>query len=189
MTLARTALHALICGIVLGGPALALDDAEEAEFAVVAPHSLLDAVRTVAADASGPVYDAAIETQDGRPVYEIGALLSGKAATYVVDPRTGRILNRGAPGPIGRATGEDGDGADRVGVPLADAIASAEQAAGGRAMEAELERDDDGEGDSGAVWQIRVASSQAAPALVAVDADTGDVLATGPADDDDSDDD
>ncbi len=83
---------------------------------------------------------------------------------------------------------DDREGGDGAKVALADAITAAESAANGKAMEADFEDDADEtvQGASGPVWAVLIAGQDGARTMVAVDAQTGKVVASGhPADEDD----
>ncbi len=186
------AATACLAMIGVGGAALAESDsgeqASEAKLAVSAPHSLLDAVRTAEQAASGRAVEASIEGDNGRTLYVVSTLSSGKVTNVAVDPQSGTVAAQEQPSFLAQLMDDQEGGGDQAKIALADAITAAEKAANGKAMEADFEDDaDEGvQGASGPVWAVLVAGQDGGRTMVAVDAQSGKVLASGhPTDEDD----
>ncbi len=193
MKVRNTLCAATACLAVVGagGAALAESDsgeqASEAKLALSAPHSLLDAVKTAEQAAQGRAVEASIEGDNGRTLYVVSTLASGEVTNVAVDPQSGSVTATEQPGFLARLM-DDPEGGDGAKVALADAITAAESAADGKAMEADFEDDTDEaiQGASGPVWAVLVAGQDGDRTMVAVDAQTGKVVASGhPADEDD----
>ncbi len=158
-----------------------VDDEPEAAAAAVlaAPRSLADAVGIAEGSAGGRAFEASAEEEGGAFVYKVSTDGGGVRAETTVDPTTGEILASEEQGALARLMRDDaGEAAAlaRAEIGLDDAIAAAEGAAGGRAIEAGIE-----EGGETPRHEVRVVAPDGSVALVAVDAATGDVLRMGPA--------
>jgi len=105
--------------------------------------SLEDAIASVEAQFGGKAYEADLDREDGRWVFEVEvANTSGPQTEAYVDAATGNTTQSSSHG-----TSDDGDDQNDVNVvdiyelpiTLSEAIATAESASGGRAYDAELD--------------------------------------------------
>lgn len=165
----------------------AKEEAAEAAFVASAPHSLLDAVRGV----DGAAYEASLETEDGAMLWEIAALSGGETRVAMIDPATGKRVAEETPNfaeRLMKGLDDEGDGIAAAKIDMASAIAAAEAASGGKAMEVSFAQDDDhdeGHAAEGPVWAVRSADASGMVSLTLIDASSGATLASGPAPEDD----
>lgn len=157
---------------------------EQSEVAAVlaAPTSLSDAVRIAEKNADGKAFEAAMEDEDGRNLYEIAILSGDNVTEFAIDPATGNILESEEEGLLADLMRDDEELAalGKTKADLLSVIATAEQAAGGKAMEAEI--DDE---SASPAFDVEVAQVDGTVVKVTIDGVTGKVLKQGPAVDDD----
>ncbi len=119
------------------------DAKEQSEVAAVlaAPTSLSDAVRIAEKNADGKAFEAAMEDEDGRNLYEIAILSGDNVTEFAIDPATGNIIESEKEGLLADLMRDDEELAalGKTKADLLSVIATAEQAAGGKAMEAEID--------------------------------------------------
>jgi len=152
------------------------DEASEVAFILSAKHSLIDAITTAEKRATGKALEANLEVEDGKAYYEVTTLSKTGLFEAKIDANTGMVLS---------AQPEDGDdeAGERLsptGMSITEAVKAAEAAAGGKAMEAELE-DQDGI----RIFEVELASADGSVKTVAVNVETREVTAM--ADDDERD--
>jgi uncharacterized membrane protein YkoI len=189
---AKTIVAGLVSAGLMGGAAAAApqggaaaEGGERAEIAAVldAGRSLADAARTAEETGGGRAFEASLEDEDGALVWEISTLKGDALVEYAIDPASGEIVETEEEGFLSKLSRDDDEEAAALaaaGVGLTEAIAAAEAETGGRAMEAELEAE-----DQGPVWEVETASAEGGVVKVWVDAGSGAVLKTGAAEGDD----
>lgn len=157
---------------------------DDSEIAAVlsAQTSLGDAVRIAEKSANGKAFEAAMEDEDGRNLYEIAVLSGDKVTEFAIDPATGEILEAEEEGLLADLMRDDEELAalGETKTDLLSVIATAEQAAGGKAMEAEI--DDE---SAAPAFDVEVAQADGSVVKVTIDGVTGKVLKQGPVVDDD----
>lgn len=142
------------------------DEASEIAFVLSAKHSLIDAVATAEKRAMGSALEANLEVEDGKAFYEVTTVSKTGMFEAKIDANTGMVLS---------AEPEDdeaGEHLSQAGMSLTEAVKAAEAAAGGKAMEAELE-DEDGI----RIFEVELASADGTVKTVAVNAETREVTA------------
>lgn len=173
----------------LGGAYAASNDgktntSEQSEIAAVlgAQHSLADAVRVAEAGAGGKAFEADMEDEDGQNLYSIAVLSGGKVTEFAIDPATGKVVESDEEGLLADLMRDDEELAavGKTKVDLASVIATAEQAAAGKAIEAEVEDE-----SAAPSFGVEVAQADGTVVKVMIDGMTGKVLKQGPAVDDD----
>lgn len=121
------------------------DDDDAAENAVVtkAAVDLGGAVRSAVTETHGTALEADTENEHGKAYYEVKVHTDHGIAEVRVDPATGKVLGKKAltETPRQKALG-DKAAADGRSLTLSDAVASAEERAGGRATEASIDNED-----------------------------------------------
>ena len=142
-----------------------------AETARLSVADIIAAAEKLQAGAS--VLDVSFEPKDGRPAYAVRTYANGKVWDGLLDATNGAAIDQGTV--MDESALDDEDKAEVAGlkgakVTLREAIASAEKANGGRALNAGLEQV-----RGRAVWEILVQSS-AKPHQVHVDPVTGKIL-------------
>ena len=173
--LASGALAAATTGGVYGANDNDKDDeAREIDVVMTAPVSLAQAIATAETESQGRTLEAGAEDEDGRVLYEVTTLADGKIHEFLIDPQSGAVLDREV-----EEAEEDDLVAGNV-VEIINAMAAAEAASNGKAIEAELEME-----DGQAVYEVEVASGDVLTTVL-VDATSGQVIAL---DDDDHDED
>ena len=155
-----------------GDNALADDDAQALAAVTTAPVSLTQAIDTAEAETRGRALEAEAEAEHGQVLYEISTLVAGEVHEVTIDPQTGTILKTEIEAAEAGEVPPDGS------MEIAVAIAAAEAAGSGTAIEAEFEIE-----DGMAVYEVEVAGNDTV-VEVTVDAATGDVLSIETDDDD-----
>ena len=153
------------------------DEAREIATVMTAPVSLAQAIATAEAESQGRTLEAGAEDEDGRVLYEVTTLAGGKIHEFMIDPQSGAVLDR----EVEEAEEDDLVTGNVVGI--VNAMAAAEAASNGKAIEAELEMK-----DGQAVYEVEVASNDVLTTVL-VDATSGQVIALDAADHDEDDDD
>lgn len=148
------------------------DEAREIDVVMTAPVSLAQAIATAEAESQGRTLEAGAEDEDGRVLYEVTTLAGGKIHEFMIDPQSGAVLDREV-----EEAEEDDLVAGNV-VEIVNAMAAAEAASNGKAIEAELEME-----DGQAVYEVEVASNGVLTTVL-VDAMSGQVIALDAADHD-----
>lgn len=160
-----------------------VDGEEAAEIAAVmsASNSLGDAVRLAEAETNGKAFEAGMEDKDGNAVYEIRTVAGDVVRELSIDPATGKVLESDEEGMFSKLMRDDEElaGFAAATTSLGDAITAAEQATGGKAIEAEM--DDDA---ANSAYEVEVAAADGSVVKVTVDGASGKVLASGPLDND-----
>jgi uncharacterized membrane protein YkoI len=128
------------------------------------------------AESQGRALEAGAEDEGGRVLYEVTTLAGGKIHEFMIDPQSGAVLDR----EVEEAEKDDLVAADVV--EILKAMAAAEAAGNGRAIEAELEM-----ADGQIVYEVEVASHDDLTTVL-VDATSGQVIALDAGDHDDDDD-
>lgn len=161
------------------------EDAAVIAAVLSAEHSLGDAVRTAETMTKGMAFKAETEDEDGVAVYEISTVAGDAVSEFTIDPATGSVLESGKEGLFSQMLRKDGalEYFAAAKTTLGQAITAAERAAGGKAIEAELDGD-----AKGPVFAVEVAGADGGLVKVTVDGVSGKVLASGPASDDEKDD-
>lgn len=176
--LASSALTAAATGGVYASSDSGKDDeAREISTVMTAPVSLAQAIGTAEAESQGRALEAGAEDESGRVLYEVTTLAGGKIHEFMIDPESGAVLDR----EVEEAEKDDLVAADVV--EILKAMAAAEAAGNGRAIEAELEV-----ADGQIVYEVEVASHDDLTTVL-VDATSGQVIALDAGDHDDDDDD
>ena len=176
--LASGALAAATTGGVYGANDNDKDDeAREIDAVMTAPVSLAQAIATAEAESQGRTLEAGAEDEDGRVLYEVTTLADGKIHEFLIDPQSGAVLDREV-----EEAEEDDLVAGNV-VEIINAMAAAEAASNGKAIEAELEME-----DGQAVYEVEVANGDVLTTVL-VDATSGQVIALDDEDHDEDDDD
>lgn len=158
------------------------DEAREIDAVMTAPVSLAQAIATAEAESQGRTLEAGAEDEDGRILYEVETLAGGKIHEFMIDPQSGAVIDKEV------EAVEEGELVAGNVVEILTAMAAAEAASNGKAVEAELEME-----DGQAVYEVEVASSDVLTTVL-VDAMSGQVIALdapdhdGDHDDDDDDD-
>jgi uncharacterized membrane protein YkoI len=152
------------------------DEAREIDAVMTAPVSLAQAIATAEAESQGRTLEAGAEDEDGRVLYEVTTLADGKIHEFMIDPQSGAVLDREV------EEAEEDDLVTGNVVEIIDAMAAAEAASNGKAIEAELEME-----DGQAVYEVEVVSNDVLTTVL-VDATSGQVIALDAGDDDDDDD-
>ena len=149
---------------------------------VAATQAVLAAVRLSATDiiaaaeksqAGASVLDVSFEPKDGRPLYVVRTYLNGKVWDGLVDGASGTVIDHGAG--VAESALDAEDKAELAAlksakITLRQAIASAENVHGGRALNAGLEQV-----RGHAVWEILMRDT-ARPQLIHIDPVTGQFL-------------
>lgn len=175
--LASSALTAAATGGVYASSDSGKDDeAHEISTVMTAPVSLAQAIGTAEAESQGRALEAGAEDEGGRVLYEVTTLAGGKIHEFMIDPQSGAVLDR----EVEEAEKDDLVAADIV--EILKAMAAAEAAGNGRAIEAELEM-----ADGQIVYEVEVASHDVLTTVL-VDATSGQVIALDAGDHDDDDD-
>jgi uncharacterized membrane protein YkoI len=141
------------------------DEAREIDAVMTAPVSLAQAIATAEKESQGRTLEAGAEEEDGRVLYEVTTLADGKIYEFMIDPQSGAVLDREV---------EEAEQDDLVTgnvVEILNAMAAAETASNGTAIEAELEME-----DGQAVYEVEVASGDVLTTVL-VDAMSGQVIA------------
>lgn len=165
----------------LAAPVLAAERSQrgenrnDREIAAVRAAAVTPAAAIAAAEQAtgGRAIAVAMEDENGAPLYEVRVVAGERMLTLKIDPANGAIRTTERDGLIARLLGRE-DSAElaamlRAPTTLTQAIAAAEQAGGGRAVEASWE-DEDG---APAAWEVKVAREGGGMAKVMVDAATG----------------
>jgi uncharacterized membrane protein YkoI len=149
---------------------------------VTATQAVLAAVRLSATDiiaaaeksqAGASVLDVSFEPKDGRPLYAVRTYLNGKVWDGLIDGASGAVIDRGTV--VDESALDAEDKAELAAlksakITLRQAIASAENVHGGRALNAGLEQV-----RGHATWEIRMKDT-AQPQLIRIDPVTGKFL-------------
>ncbi|MBL27885.1 MAG: hypothetical protein CMM50_10105 [Rhodospirillaceae bacterium] len=157
------------------------DDAKEAALVLSAKTSIAQAVETAARQTGGQPLKASLEKDNDAFTYEIAVVAKDKVVEVMIDPASGRVLQTENEGLIERLLDGESDnelaGLLKLPTTLSDAIATAEQDIGGKAIEAGID-------DENAVplFEIEVAKNNTIK-RVYVDGTSGEIAA-GPADED-----
>jgi uncharacterized membrane protein YkoI len=150
------------------------DEAREIEAVRRAPVSLPQAIATAEKQSKGRAVSAAAEETGSGVLYEITTFAGGKIVEFQIDPQSGNVVKTEDE----QVQGEDADeyaGAGQLTTTLTAAIASAEQATGGKAIEAGLD-DENGK----ALYEVELAAADGTIHKAHVDAADGIVkTATG----------
>ena len=140
-------------------------DAREIAALTPAPVTLRQAIGTAETESRGRALEAEAEREDGRLVYEVTTLVDGKLHELTIDAQSGAVLEREV-----EAAEDDELPAGKI-VDIATAMAAAEAAGNGQAIEAEFETE-----DGRALYEVEVMSGQSITTIL-VDAKSGQVLA------------
>jgi uncharacterized membrane protein YkoI len=155
------------------------DEAREIETVRSAPVSLPQAIATAEKQSSGRAVSAEAEENGSGVVYEVTTFAGGTIVEFQIDPQSGNVVKTEDE----QARDDDAEeyaGAGQLTTTLGAAIASAEQATGGKAIEAGLD-DDDGK----AFYQVELAAAGTIH-KVYVDAASGKVVKTATGRDDEN---
>jgi uncharacterized membrane protein YkoI len=147
------------------------DEAREIEAVRTSPVSLPQAIATAEQQSNGRAVSAEAEEGGGGVLYEIKTIGGEKVVEFQIDPQTGNVVNT-EDEKVEGDNDEEYAGAARLETTLAAAIASAEQATGGKAIEAGLD-DEDGK----ALYEVELAAA-ATIQKAYIDAATGNVVKT-----------
>ena len=170
-------LMALVIALGSAGAAFAAEDdnAQEVTAALATKTTLTQAITSAEHQTAGRALAIGLEDHDGAYAYKVTVITKdGKLSEVSVDPTSGKVLRTEAEGLIARVFDQD----DRVDAAklrdarttLAGAIATAEQEAGGRAVEAGYEN------ENGRVqFQVAVAKDHSVRE-VKIDSTTGKVV-------------
>jgi uncharacterized membrane protein YkoI len=159
---------------------------EEVFAAMAAARPLSAAIRVAEATTNGKAFEGSLEEVDGATVYEITTLTGDLATKVSIDPTSGKVLETNDESAMAKQIRKDAAIANlSTGkISLLAAISTAESAAGGQAIEADLVDE-----NAGPVFEIEVANAEGAVTNVHVDGVSGAVLKSFPAADGDHDDD
>jgi uncharacterized membrane protein YkoI len=149
------------------------DEAREIEAVRAAPVSLPQAIATAEKQSNGRAVSAEAEENGSGVLYEVTTIAGEKIVEFQIDPQTGNVVKTEDE----RVQGDDADeyaGAAQLTTTLAAAIASAEQATGGKAIEAGLD-DEDGK----ALYEVELAAADGMIRKAYVDTASGKVVKTG----------
>lgn len=147
------------------------EEVREIEAVRSAPISLTQAIATAETESGGIAVSAEAEEKGSHVLYEIMTIGGGKVVEFQVDPQTGDVVET-------EVVEEDADeyaGVAQLETSLSSAIASAEQATGGKAIEAGFD-DEDGK----TLYEVELAAADGTIHKVNIDAASGEVArATG----------
>jgi uncharacterized membrane protein YkoI len=141
---------ALVIALGSTGTAFAMDNqdgnSQEVTAALAAKTSLTQAISSAEQQSGGRAFRIGLEEHDGSYAYKIKVIAADDNVSEVsVDPASGQVLHTKAEGLISRVfDGEDRTEAAKLKqaqTTLGDAIAAAEQQAGGKAIEAGYENE------------------------------------------------
>jgi uncharacterized membrane protein YkoI len=155
------------------------DEAREIEAVRTSPVSLLQAIATAEQQSNGRAVSAEAEEGGGAVLYEIKTIGGEEMVEFQIDPQTGNVVKTEDE----KVEGDDAEeyaGAAQLETTLAAAIASAEQATGGKAIEAGLD-DEDGK----ALYEVELAAAAGTTQKAYIDAATGNVVKTAAGEDND----
>lgn len=148
------------------------DEAKEIEAVRAAPVSLPQAIATAEQQSNGRAVSAEAEERGSGVLYQIRTIAGDKVVEFRIDPQTGNVVKTEDE----KVEDDDADeyaGVGQLQTTLAAAIASAEQATGGKAMEAALDQE-----DGKALYQIELAAADGTIQKAYVDAASGQVVKT-----------
>lgn len=133
---------------VLGGPqAVAGPSAIELEIMQNARINLAEAIAIAEREVDGRVIEAELDEDDDMFFYKLEVLGEAGLSVVYLNPASGIVVGKRSPGLVtGAFRNDDRAKAQAVadaGISLANALQVAEQRTGGRAVEIEVERDDD----------------------------------------------
>jgi uncharacterized membrane protein YkoI len=155
-------------------------ETKEIEAVRTAPVSLPQAIATAEKQSKGRAVSAAAEEADSGVLYEVTTFAGGKIVEFQIDPQSGNVVKTEDE----QVQGEDADeyaGAGELTTTLTVAIASAEQATGGKAIEAGLD-DENGE----ALYEVELAAADGTIHKAHVDAASGKIVKTATGEDHDN---
>ena len=155
-------------------------ETKEIEAVRTAPVSLPQAIATAETQSNGRALSAEAEDTGSGVLYEVTTFAGGKIVEFQIDPQTGNVVKTEDE----QARGDDAEeyaGAGQLTTTLTAAIASAEQATGGKAIEAGLD-DDNGN----ALYEVEVAAADGTIHKAHVDAASGQVVKTATGQDDEN---
>ena len=183
MKLYKAAPIALAVAAVLGASTAFAenrdDDQRQAAAIASARVSLSDAIAAAEANAKGTPFEAGLEEEDNKLIYEIKfADKDGKVSRVFLDPGGGKIVETSPEGLMERAYKTVFDGDDKrqldtvrtAKVDLNRAVSLAEQTSGGRAFDARVENE-----NGKVVYEVELASNGGSEA-VSVDPQSGQVI-------------
>lgn len=156
------------------------DETREIEAVRAAPVSLPQAIATAEQQSSGRAVAAEAEENGSGVLYQVTTVAGEKIVEFQIDPQTGNVVKTEDE----KVDGDDANeyaGATQLTTTLAAAIASAEQATGGKAIEAGLD-DEDGK----ALYEVEFAAADGTIHKAYVDAASGKVVKTATGEDDDN---
>lgn len=151
------------------------DEAREIATVRTAPVSLPQAITTAEQHANGRAVSAGAEEHDSRVLYEVKTVAGSRQVEFQIDPQTGNVVKT-----EDHHDDDDEDvGTGQPATTLAGAIAAAEQATGGKAIEAGLD-DEDGK----ALYEVELAAADGTIRKAYVDAASGKLVKTATGEDD-----
>ncbi len=181
-------IHAVVVtAIVLGtaAPVIASEgehgDARENPAIANAKVALREAIQTAERQNNGRALSASIEDEDGKTYYEVRTASNGKAVEVHVDLQTGAVVsmkNRNLERIFDREDRAEVRSFLKASTSLPQAVAAAEQAAGGRATEAAYENE-----NGRTQIEVAVLDRTGVEHAVKVNATDGKVLSVNAADD------
>jgi uncharacterized membrane protein YkoI len=156
------------------------DDAAEIAAMTAARTSLADAIRLAEAETGGRAFKAGMESDGEKSQYEIATMAGDTLSETTIDAASGKVIGSSREGFFAKLLRDDDDTArlDMARTGLLDAVTAAEQTAGGKAIEAGMT-----ERATAPVYAVDVFPGTGAGLVrVKIDAVSGKVLGTGPAD-------
>lgn len=153
-------------------------ETKEIDAVRTAPVSLPQAIATAEEQSNGRAIKAEAEESGSGVLYQVATLAGGKIVEFQIDPQTGNVVKTEDE----QARGDDADeyaGAGQLATTLTAAIEAAEQATGGKAIEAALD-DDNGN----ALYEVELAAADGIIHKAYVDAASGAVVTTAVDEDD-----
>lgn len=164
----------ILAAVLVAGAAvdLAVAQGSDLQAMIRAKLSLTQAIETAEQQGSGKAIEAKFEAGDGKAArYEIKVLGGDKLVEYTLDADTGKVLQTENERIEMLFTRVRPENVRATPTTLAQAIGVAEQRAGGKAIEAEVERDSDT-----VTYVVTVAKSDGSERDVRVNGATGKVV-------------
>lgn len=141
----RTLFTILTAGMVsaaaLTGPALASgSDAQEIALFQQAQHDITAAIKAAETASGGTAVEAEFDEKNGAGIWEIKTVAGTKRAEIKIDAATGQVVKTEDKGDV--ADKDDAVTPEMLGGTLADLVAKAEAAGGGKVMAIEADHED-----------------------------------------------
>ncbi|HEX7034963.1 MAG TPA: PepSY domain-containing protein [Pseudomonadales bacterium] len=116
-------------------------DRIELEIVNNAKLSLAQAIEQVERETNGTVVEAELDDDDDMFFYELGVVTEKGLERVYMNPASGAVVGRRAPGMATGQVQKKGDAVRNAGIGLIEAIRIAEERTGGKAVEIDLDRE------------------------------------------------